>query len=843
MSAVISVATIVLISAYLLMLLQLPTALWRGFGEIVAGLFVILFSITMTVNHRFLAPILAYLKDEEQGKGADETLRCAFEALARFPLRMFFSGIVWWSLGGVLVASAMWLRFDSFQALPWAVMSLAAASGGFVTSIFMYFVFKSHLGELLRTLASRLDGPEIRARLVHPVSLRSKLFVSVTGVTFVTVTFAMFLAFATSSRRLEANATLSHARYLEEVAPTLEAGGPDALSAASAQARRLGIAADLLWVDVAEGRVVAGPSELLYPSELAQITSADGAANRQGGNSLGFDSPNSFAWRPLWDGTSVVVAVTPWSEVTGETRSLEVVFLIMLAVSAAISFGLSRVLAVDVGSATRELQEKVQRMAAGDLRPGRVFESEDELGELARSFESMVTALRETVGRVAEAADQVERNTVGIESASENVARGAAEQGRGVEQAARLLERINDQVAGIAASARELGSLVEESSSSILEMGAAGEELNDTAGVLSSRVDEVSTSIEEMVRSVKEVVANSEALSAAATETSSSMEQMASAMRQVDNTAEETAALSERMVVNAETGQARVRQTIEGMQSIREATDTAERVIRVLGTRAVEIGAILDVIDDVADETSLLALNAAIIAAQAGEHGRAFSVVANEIKELADRVLASTKEIGGLIRSLQEESENAVGAIEVGSRSVASGVQLSREAGASLEEITRASRESGTRMHEILQAVREQTKAAVHVVGLMESVNAGVEAIQRAAAEQDRGNEVVYLSSEAMREVAQQLRGTTQEQARGGARIRESIEGVRDATLQINGALEAQSASYRELKGFLDQVSERTSANEQSVATMKEAKNDLQEQSEALRDEVRRFTL
>ena len=94
----------------------------------------------------------------------------------------------------------------------------------------------------------------------------------------------------------------------------------------------------------------------------------------------------------------------------------------------------------------------------------------------------------------------------------------------------------------------------------------------------------------------------------------------------------------------------------------------------------------------------------------------------DEIKELADRVLASTKEIGGLIGAVQEESANAIGAIEEGSRSVASGVELSAEAGTSLEEINRASQDSGERIVQIVPAVRERTKAATFVVSLMARV-------------------------------------------------------------------------------------------------------------------------
>jgi methyl-accepting chemotaxis protein len=245
----------------------------------------------------------------------------------------------------------------------------------------------------------------------------------------------------------------------------------------------------------------------------------------------------------------------------------------------------------------------------------------------------------------------------------------------------------------------------------------------------------------------------------------------------------------------------------------------------------------------VADETNLLALNAAIIAAQAGEQGKAFSVVADEIKDLADRVLASTKEIGGLIRAVQEEGSNAIGAIERGAASVASGVDLSAEAGVSLEEITRASRESGTRIAGIVSAVREQAKAASHVVELMERVRGGVEQIRGASAEQDRGNEVVHASSVAMREVAQQVRGTTEEQARGSGRIRESVEEVREAVERINSALQEQSAACRSAAEFLEAVYARTKSNQESARRLDEVTQSLLHQAEALRQDVRRFEI
>ena len=153
---------------------------------------------------------------------------------------------------------------------------------------------------------------------------------------------------------------------------------------------------------------------------------------------------------------------------------------------------------------------------------------------------------------------------------------------------------------------------------------------------------------------------------------------MATSMQDVNGNAERCSELSDQVVGVADQGSRIVQQTMDGMHAIREATATAESVIRGLGIARARSARSSSVIEGVANETSLLALNAAIIAAQAGEHGRGFSVVAGEIRELATRVSSSTAEITNLIRSVQDESTNAVGAIERGTMSVGEGRRLVR---------------------------------------------------------------------------------------------------------------------------------------------------------------------
>ena len=216
-------------------------------------------------------------------------------------------------------------------------------------------------------------------------------------------------------------------------------------------------------------------------------------------------------------------------------------------------------------------------------------------------------------------------------------------------------------------------------------------------------------------------------------------------------------------------------------------------MIRGLGDRAGEIGAIVDVIDDVADETNLLALNAAIIAAQAGEHGRAFSVVAEEIKDLAERVLASTKEIGALIRSVQDESAQRDRRDRARQPVRGERRRPVRQAGRSLRDHARRAQHSSA-SRASCQSVREQTKAAGHVVGLIEEVNSQAERIRTAAREQQQGNDVVLEQAQAMKEMAKQVHRTADEQSRGTRLIVETIENVRSATDKMASSVNEQTA-------------------------------------------------
>lgn len=265
--------------------------------------------------------------------------------------------------------------------------------------------------------------------------------------------------------------------------------------------------------------------------------------------------------------------------------------------------------------------------------------------------------------------------------------------------------------------------------------------------------------------SANEILIASEEMSSGAaqqdqeiTNTSSAVEQLTVSMKQVSNNAEASAEAARRALDAAEQGNRSVRDTLEGMQRIRSSVQATAKRIKALGDRSLEISEIVNVINDITEQTNLLALNAAIEAARAGEAGRGFAVVADEVRKLAEHSRSATKDIAALIKAIQSETNDAVVVMEEGTKEVEIGAKLADQAGRALDAISSVVRQSAELVQEISLASKQQVRGTEGVANAMQIISNITRQTSQGARQTSRTVEQLVHMSEQLNEALSQFR-------------------------------------------------------------------------------------
>jgi PAS domain S-box-containing protein len=233
----------------------------------------------------------------------------------------------------------------------------------------------------------------------------------------------------------------------------------------------------------------------------------------------------------------------------------------------------------------------------------------------------------------------------------------------------------------------------------------------------------VSSSATEILAASEQIAVGSQRQADEVTNTSSAVEEMAASMSQVSRNAEASAEAARRALGMAEHGEKSVRDTSEAMSRIDSAVQQTAEKMKLLARRSSEISEIIDLIDEIAAQTNLLALNAAIEAAHAGEAGLGFSVVAEEIRKLAERSARATRDVGSLIKAIQTETGEASSAMEKGMAEVKGGSSLADQARQALQDISTVVRQSAELIEEISAASEEQARVTRNLAGAMQTIS------------------------------------------------------------------------------------------------------------------------
>ncbi len=512
-----------------------------------------------------------------------------------------------------------------------------------------------------------------------------------------------------------------------------------------------------------------------------------------------------------------------------------------IALVSAIFLAINRMVTKPLAGITGSLK----RIGSGDLKRGiddpMILNRIDSIGILTTSINSMAESLKKIVSNIHSLASNVKSSTEMVVSNIKRLKDAAKENRLSAENTSSSMEEMDRSTEEVLKSINELSTLSEEVSASVLEMTSTIEEVSQHAEGLNNSVEEATTSITQMLNSIKDVAANTQGLSTSASQTASSMNEIEASINEIKLNAGNAEKLSIKASKDAEIGYGIVEETIKGITETREIINSLGTRMEGLNERSKEIGNILTIIDQIADQTSLLALNASIIAAQAGEHGKSFGVVASEIKKLSEQTTASTKDIAELIEAVQFEVGEATDSMQQGSASIKKSTELALKAGSSLNAILESSKKTAESLQEIVKATEEQVRATGYVAQATENVKVMVERTAQAIQELSEGTEYISNQIELMKTMTRQVKDATLEQSKGSKLISQAMAGVNDRVKGINMACEEHKRESQNVVVSMEGIVESSERYLESLKEIESAISNLSGQIVVLKDEVERF--
>ncbi len=550
--------------------------------------------------------------------------------------------------------------------------------------------------------------------------------------------------------------------------------------------------------EMQQAGLVNGSPEMVY--KVQTIATSEIRAGRSGNgvytNYLGREVIGQYTWLP--ELKLGLISEQQTSEANASAVQLATISIITIVISIVLIAVIAYFIAQVITRPVKLMSNIANRLSLGDIDQTLDYTSRDEYGVLADAIRQMLGYQKEMA---AVANDISEGNLSGdIQPKSDQDQLGLAFR--------KMIESLRSAIRHVGQSANALATASEQLALSATQAGQATSQIATTVQQVAKgitmeteSVTRTATSVEQMSQTVNAVASGAQEQTRSVSNAAVVTSQISGTIRQVAGNAQAVTSVSAGAAEAARTGAKTVSATVKNMEQIKAKVNLSAQRVAEMGARSDQIDVILETIEDIANQTNLLALNAAIEAARAGEHGKGFAVVADEVRKLAERAGKATKEIGGLIKSIQHTVAEAVAAMDEGGQEVESGVKMASEAGKALEEIIKAAEEVYRQAEQADQGAEQMKAASSKLVSSVEEVNNVVE-----------GN----LSA-------------TSVMSTGISEVTRAIENIAAVSEENSAAIEEVSASAEEMSAQVEEVS----ASAQS----------LMEMARSLREVVQGFSL
>lgn len=487
------------------------------------------------------------------------------------------------------------------------------------------------------------------------------------------------------------------------------------------------------------------------------------------------------------------------------------------------------------------LGRAADRIASGDLTASPPSVSQDEMGRLAADFRRMALGLKALVVDVQSASEGVSVGAREAGAIGERVRVGAVDQHAGVVTVQGAVEAMEGSVSLVARGVGGLSEYVAATTQAVGEMTAALEEVRTKGVELERAMGAAMIDVEHLGASGREAEATLGELEGLAGHAGGTVASVKASMASLERAAGDSEGTATQIAQLAERAGGVVEETVHGIEALRAAVADAHRRITSLGRRSDDIDHVVDFISEVAGRTNLLSLNASIIAAQAGRHGKAFAVVADQIRELATQIARSTKSIGDIIRAVRDDVEGTAALIDRGDALAVEGVQLARN---SLEALGKIQRSTGHGMETaaaIRAAVDAHGQSAREVSKLVESVANGSRAVAQAVQLVGRSVAGVNSVSRSVSAMADQVARALEDQAGLGTRQLDSLGRLERMIEEITRAVHNHDAATRRVRDALHDLSQVAGEHDSTVLGLSGVSDRLGSRARALAETVGRF--